>query len=359
MSKERVFTNLDGTTSQEPYCQYYCQRNGRVSEFIADSLGIPLAVGGHEGDGLYHVMARTVTKVVAKKLGILKPSDFYGGAVDHLQQTEKSVLHPGVEGYHPRYFSPEFARLVKDSVLPGFSVFGKENALEGFEKLKRMGGVRLKLLPNSDGHGQFKVSSMGGLKRVLAKIDEAQLAEFGAVLEPDLFEAETVSVGEIVIGGGDYSFLAFQKDDIDPGDRRNRYMGADLITVRGPMTELLKLDQARSAAIQVRQAIAFHGAYSYFNPVLSRVSYDVLSGVDSNGEAHSGVTDITARLGGSCPAVMLGVRALDNDPKIQAVRAEVDLDYEPREIEPGSEIFINHSTLTITAKVTETQKGGR
>ncbi len=357
MSKEKVYTNLDGTTNVMPYRSYYEQRNTGVAKIVADKLGLPLVVGEPRGDDLYHVMAKVVSKKMAKELGINNSEDFYGVAVEHPQQVEKSVLYP-VVGEAAGYHSEIFPREIRDAVLEGYSFFSQEGAVEAYQRLNSDRSLRLKLLPNSDGNGQFKVKSETELCQILSQANKEDLTVFGAVLEPNLFEAETVSVGEIRIGASVYSFLAFQKGDVAPEDGRNRYMGADLLVVRGMMDKLLRLDQSEPVEKQVRQAITFHRAYSFFEPITSRISYDVLFGYDDQGRYQSGVTDITARLGGSCPAVMLGVKALDEDQAVTAVRAEVDLDYEPNQIEPGSVVFINHPSLTIQAKVTELVKGG-
>jgi len=353
MNKERVFINLKGITKQMPFREYYRQRNTSIGKIIADKLELPLVVGEQNSKDHYHVMAKTVTKEIAREFNISSPEDFYGVVVDHLQQVEKSVFYPVVGTSFPGHYSTKFSKQVRDSVLKGYSFFDLEGALAAHQKLSYFGKLRLKLLPNSDGHGQFKITTDDEFREILNKVDENKLAEFGAVIEPNLFEANTTSVGEIRLGDDVYSFLAFQKDDIASEDGRNRYMGADLITIRGTMENLLDLNEAGLVLDQVKKAVSFHQAYSYFKPVISRISYDVLCGTDFKGDVQIGVTDITARLGGSCPAVMLGVKVLDSDFTTEAVRAEVDLNYQPEVIEAGSEIFINHPTLTITAKVTQ------
>ncbi len=71
-----------------------------------------------------------------------------------------------------------------------------------------------------------------------------------------------------------------------------------------------------------------------------------------------GITDITARLGGTCPALALAAEELHANPDLFVAHGEVTLNYEPGTVslneEQGAVRFIDEPTLRLTARLNQT-----
>ena len=356
--KEAVRLVLDGVTKQMPFRNYYEQRNGRVARDIAGFCGIDYVGcdgGSYDKGSLYLVPAKTVTKRQAEILGASDDESFYGGAVEHRAHVGKAILHSTNSLKVPRFYSAEFACSVSDLVLPGITCFSRGDVAVGFEKSFNE-TVRLKVSEASDGHGQFLIRDTGELSTAMSTMSDREISESGVVLESNVFDGMTVSVGVLKVAGGVYGFVAKQKNDIAPEDGRNRYIGAEIYVVRDGMEGLMRdgmlMDRYGRA---VMAGNSFLGRYSYFEPIFSRVSFDYLQGLNSRGEMVGGITDITGRLGGSCPAVMQGISVLRGNREVLRVLADVSLDYKPEgKYEEGEmKLYINHPTLVISARVLE------
>ena len=188
------------------------------------------------------------------------------------------------------------------------------------------------------------------------------------VLEADAQEPRTLSVGFARLEDDTYSFIAEQKNDtveertINSGRPRyrNRYRGAHVMVVRGTIRQILELPHLDENKIHaVRTAEKFHHIFAIaMHPVASRLSFDFLSGYDKKGNTLSGITDITARLGGTCPALLMAAEQFRQDRNLHAIKSEVTLNYDPSsELTPevGAKRYLDHPSLRITAKVIQRQ----
>src|SRR5690606_3612412 len=101
----------------------------------------------------------------------------------------------------PDGWSRGLAGRLADSVLPGFSVFDRDDALEAFEALAPLGRVRFKLARGIGGNGQHLVDHRDALAVVLDALPEGELERHGASLEQDLADATTYSIGQVECGG--------------------------------------------------------------------------------------------------------------------------------------------------------------
>lgn len=361
MSREVVGFSLTGIPDSGIFNTYITQRNGTVAKMAAAYMGLPFAGEASKMIGSktdqYLVFPKTIGPETAGLYGIGKPEDFYGAFVEHPFLVGKTAFHEPVSSDTPFYYSEEFAGSVSDFVLPGYSVFTQSDGVKAYGLMLGKGfkDVRLKLSDKSDGEGQSVIADKKHLKKLLGTVPAYDLQKKGIVLEPNLRDHRTISVGFAQFGNDVFSFIANQKNDVYEG--RDRYIGADAIIVRGQMDNLLKMlqldDPHRDA---VEKALGFYNAYSYFDPVASRLSFDVLEGLDAKGNRLSGVTDITGRLGGTCPALILAALEMQRDPTIHAVRGQVNLNYNtgvPLIEELGASIFINDPTLRITARLDE------
>ena len=249
-------------------------------------------------------------------------------------------------------------------MLPGFTVFNTDDAQEAFIQMVRKGhnSVRVKKTMESGGLGQKTIDSIEELLEFIArKISAEELNTHGLVLEAAISNPRTVSVGYAVLGDAIVSFVANQKNGAGE-EGTDRYLGAKVKVIRGPMQNFNYEELDDSETKSVAASIGFFREYSYFNPTLSRISFDAINGGASNGQELCGISDITARLGGTCPALILSALELKNNPAVKMVESEVTLDYSPQSggggtpEETNSVNFIDLPSLKITAKINKTHE---
>ncbi|MCR4326362.1 MAG: DUF3182 family protein [Candidatus Roizmanbacteria bacterium] len=360
MNKEAVGLHLDGVTSVRPFRDYYEQRNGTVAQYLARYLNLPYQDSTEPTvglDRLYTVPAKTLLKSRAHAMGIETEGDFYGAAVEHLGHVGKAILHPTISEYIPSFYSPLFAREVHPFVLPGLSAFSREDALESFLRLKKASPsdyIRFKAPNESDGHGQYAIATLPEARKFLNALDNSLVQEQGLVLELGVQHPSTISAGFAQIGTDRFSFIADQKNDRGE-DGRDRYAGCNVAVVRGSLFDLYRaipLDTVHQKALE--SCAQLYEKYSQFDPIASRLSFDYVYGHTDMGDEVGGVTDITARLGGTCPALVLAAEALHDTSKQSVAQAEVTLNYEPEVLLPeeqGAINFIDEPTLRLSARL--------
>ncbi|HKW83553.1 MAG TPA: DUF3182 family protein, partial [Burkholderiaceae bacterium] len=95
---------------------------------------------------LYVVPSHTLNGcALARRLGIRGPSDFFGGVVPHAFVGTKAITHPLIR---PTAVAPEgwvaaYAAELGDAVLPGYTAFGIEDALQAGSVLLERGAARV------------------------------------------------------------------------------------------------------------------------------------------------------------------------------------------------------------------------
>lgn len=367
--KDRVIYNVPHSIPQ-PYHEYITQRNGTVAEGIANYLDISYGGNTIAYKNDYQVLAQPRVKTqtytpdgpgifAPDRPEFTLPEEFYGALVEDRSHVGKAILHPALSRNVPRFYSSEFAQRVQDFVIPGFTAFHKADVAEAFPGIQNDEyDYRLKLPDESDGYGQFPIHDTASLQRILESLNGHEVAEKGVVLEANLHEPTTISVGYAMLGRDQYSFIAHQKNDDSEG--RSRYRGAEVTIIRGTLkglTGITSPQSERGHAVEI--ARKFYDALSLYNVVASRLSFDCLHGFDNNGYIRRGVTDITARLGGTCPALILAAHEFKKKPGIATVSAEVNLNYDPTQDESYEErasIFVNHPTLRLSARVNDVER---
>lgn len=362
MKKENVFLDLKGATTDYPFNDYYRGRNGGVAGLIAGYLGIPFLSdelrSARDLRSSYLVPPKTREIAGIKKQGVESSADFYGHAAEYLEHADKSVFHTLISRSNPGFYSEAFARSVQPFVLPGVSIFDVQDIEKGYEKMAAGDyDVRLKLANESNGLGQFVMKNRSQAKEIGNQLDSELLRKKGAVLEPNLLNPHTISVGYGIYGKDQYSFIALQKNGEIDSEGRSRYMGATVRVVRGDLRNLSKVTKNQEENLAIRSCTSFRDRYESFDSISSRLSFDYLFGEDKLGKTHSGVTDITARLGGTCPALILSAQDLKDNPQKTFSESEVSLYYDPSHEdysrEAGSVKFIDMSSLLLTAKLKE------
>lgn len=273
---------------------------------------------------LYLLPADTLESFeAAQALGIHGGQDLFGGVVPFPFVATKAITHAlvGDGSAAPQGWSSCFGDRVRDVVLPGFSAFAASDALAAGKRLLGQGQVRLKRAGGIGGSGQSVVHSLGQLEEAVAALGAEDWRE-GLVLEANLNDVETRSVGQVRVGDLLATYAGTQKTT-----RNNRgeeaYGGSTLTVVRGDYDRLLALPLPARVRTAISQAQTYHEAALDCFPGMfaSRANYDVAQGVDDAGQWRSGVLEQSWRVGGASGAEMQALQAFSADPELRVVRA--------------------------------------
>src|SRR6266568_2563164 len=211
---------------------------------------------------LYFVPNDTLVGIdAAQRLGIQNEQDLFGGVVPFAFAATKTITHPlpAADSRSPEGWSEEFASRVRDVVLPGYSAFATRDARIAGVRLLGLGRVRIKHPSGIGGLGQFVVDDERTLDARLQSLGADALGREGLVLEQDLTESVTHSVGQVCVGHIRASYCGMQR--LTSNHRGEHvYGGSDLIVARGDFDRLLALTLAPEVEIAVAQARQYHGA---------------------------------------------------------------------------------------------------
>jgi hypothetical protein len=272
------------------------------------------------------VPSRTLVGVeAARALGIRGEDDLFGGVVPHPFVATKTITHPLVapDACAPAGWCHDFAFGVRDAVLLGFSVFTREDARRAGARLRlERGSVRLKPVRATGGQGQTVIYRADELQAALEALDEAELARDGLVLEENLTDVTTYSVGQVRVAELVATYYGTQRLTPYKGSGAV-YGGSDLVVVRGDFDALLGLGLPRETGLAVAQARAYAAAAAACFPgfFASRRNYDIAQGLDSAGRRRSGVLEQSWRIGGASGAEVAGLEAFRAESALHVVRA--------------------------------------
>jgi hypothetical protein len=230
---------------------------------------------------------------------------------------------------------------VCDVVLRGFSAFTPEDARQVGLRLLGHGPVRLKAVRATAGRSQIVVCGAAELEVALAAVDTTELSGHGLVLEEDLTEVTTYSVGQVCVADLVASYCGTQRLTPDNGGAQV-YGGSDLVVARGDFEALLALGLCEDARLAVAQARTYDAAAMECFPGLfaSRRNYDVAQGMDAAGRRRSGVLEQSWRTGGASGAEIAALEAFQADPGLRVVRAStVEIYGEHHTPPPGAVMY--------------------
>ncbi|MDN3220022.1 DUF3182 family protein [Pseudomonas nunensis] len=304
------------------------ETNRALAKWLAQILG--LKYGGsydpeqHSGRDLYLLPTQTLVGVAnARQLGVRGPEDLWGGYVDHDFICTKAISHGLLnrDAHAPEGWSPLFSERVRNVVLDGLSVFSLEDARPAAEHLLESGPIRLKPIHACAGRGQEVIKSLSEFDAILARPDAEQLFTEGVVLEQDLDQVITHSVGQTFIGDKVLSYCGDQYLTED-GRGEQVYGGSNLLVVQGYYEDLLELELPDDVRLAIQQAQVFDNAADEAYPgfYASRRNYDIAQGLDSNGKQRSGVLEQSWRMGGASSAEVAALQSFINDPGMSAIR---------------------------------------
>ncbi|SDQ96291.1 Protein of unknown function [Pseudomonas grimontii] len=314
-------------STREGAPQHEVETNRALARWLAQILG--LKFGGsydpqkHTGRELYLLPTQTlVGPAQARALQVKGPEDLWGGYVDHDFICTKAISHGllSPEAKAPEGWSPLFCERVRDVVLAGLSVFALEDARPAAERLLYSGPIRLKPVHACAGRGQEVIHSLDAFEAVLARPEAAQMFSEGVVLEQDLHDVVTHSVGQSFIGDHVFSYCGEQYLTKD-GQGEEVYGGSNLLVVPGGYEDLLTLDLPDGVRQAIEQAQVFDAAADEAYPgfYASRRNYDIAQGLDSEGQRRSGVLEQSWRMGGASSAEVAALQSFINHPGLKAI----------------------------------------
>lgn len=272
----------------------------------------------------YLVPQATLDEATALRLGVRTEADLLGGVVPHAFVATKTITHPLVDGasHAPAGWNARFAQQVAGATLAGRAAYSRADALEAARGLLPLGPVRLKPAGEDGGRGQLVVADLAATQAWLDGLDPAQLHTWGLVLEHNLRNADTLSVGQVRLGGMQVSYWGRQRQTTN-AQGQPAYGGSDLTVVRGDFAALLHSLAPGPLRSAVDQAMVYHAAALACYPgfFASRINYDVVQGVNAAGEWSSGVLEQSWRVGGATPAELAALHALQAHPGLATVHA--------------------------------------
>jgi hypothetical protein len=309
-----------------------------IARRLASLLGY--AYGGARsakpGEGpVYIVPTEALEPAEAARLGVRGEDDLFGGVVPHPFVATKSISHALVDddAESPRGWLPAFAQAVKGLVLRGYTAFSIADARRAALRLLGDGPVRIKPSSAKGGLGQATVRAAHELDSVLESLEPADLARYGMVIEEDMEEARTCSVGQVKVAGLVASYCGTQRTTRNCHGA-SAYGGSHLVVARGGFDALSALGLPPEFREALRQARRFDEAVlaSFDGLYKSRTNYDVLQGATRRGATCAGVLEQSWRPGGASAAEVAALQAFRDDPALTAVEAstfEVYGDAEP------------------------------
>ena len=279
-----------------------------------------LAYAGH----VYFVPRDTLVLSDASRLPINGEADLFGGVVRHPFIATKTITHPLVSAgaCAPQGWSERFPEQVAKDVLLGYSAFSADDARRAGKRLLAIGPVRLKLASSSGGTGQTTAVTTAELDAALNELDPHDIARHGLVVEQDLSDVTTYSVGQVRTEKLCMSYYGTQRLTANnSGDQV--YGGSDLVVVKGAFDALLERKHAPEIALAIGQAMRYDAAVRAEFPgfFASRCNYDIAQGIDAAGQRRSGVLEQSWRAGGATPAELPALRAFLADPSLGEVRS--------------------------------------
>lgn len=269
--------------------------------------------------------------------------DLFGGVVPYAFAATKTITHalPPSATRFPEGWSEEFGRRVHDVVLPGYSVFSRRDALAAGRILLARGPIRVKKPSGIGGLGQSMVSRIEQLEDELERLDAKEMERIGLVLERNLVQPETRSVGQVRVGEFLITYCGTQR--LTANNRGSEvYGGSDLIIVRGDFDDLLQLPLGQQVHVAISQARTYHAAAMacFRGMFASRCNYDIAQGVDEDGRWYSGVLEQSWRIGGASGAEIAALEAFRDDPSLSVVRASTTEIYgENPVLPPGAAVY--------------------
>lgn len=157
-------------------------------------------------------------------------------------------------------------------------------------------------------------SDYAALQSALDAHDADEISSHGVVLEENLSEVETFSVGTTVLGPHRIAYWGLQRF-VQAPNGGEAYAGSDLEVAQGDYDALLAFDLPPKARAAIEMARRYDAATFAAYPGLfaSRRNYDVIVGTDARGHRRAGVLEQSWRVGGASGAEIAALEAFRRD----------------------------------------------
>ncbi|MFU6378375.1 DUF3182 family protein [Metapseudomonas otitidis] len=306
---------------------------GRLARLLGCPFD-PAPITQVEEPGRHYLLPDDTLVGPTQRHGLSHIGQLFGGWVAEPFMATKAIGHPlaGPGAQAPRGWSDAFAEQAGDAVLEGFSVFSPEDARRAGQRLLERGPLRAKPVRAKAGRGQQVIRQLAELDALVAQLPTDELATWGLVLEEQLEDVATYSVGQVEVNGLLASYHGVQHLTRD-GAGEPVYGGSDLYLVRGGYDALLAEPLPASIRLAVQQARRYEEAalHSYPDLLASRRNYDVARGRNAAGQWRSGVLEQSWRVGGASAAEVFALDLFDAEPACRRVHARTRETYgEPR-----------------------------
>lgn len=346
MSNQVVLLNANG----EPIAFHEEKRHESLARMLAEIKGA--GFGGKynpaasEAAGLYFVPHYTVVGTdAAGSFGIRTADDLFGGVVPKWFLGTKAIVHDviGSRSVRPDGWESGFSHAVSGHVLPGFTAFDLGDACEAGKKLFESGPVRVKDVFAAGGLGQVVVRNAAELKKLLDGGFASEGPEFSVVLEADLADITTFSVGHVYVDGMTLSYWGTQRTTED-NFGNTAYGGSDLTIVRGGFDAVIAIAPTEETARAVLAAQTFDEATLEHYPGIfaSRRNYDVAVGHDHAGTLRCGVIDQSWRIGGTSGVEVAALRIFKERPDVKMLKGSSFNVYGSEAVAPPNAIVHYH-----------------
>lgn len=261
---------------------------------------------------------------VAAKFAIRSEADLLGGWVPRHWMASKAIMHPllSAEATAPSGWSRRLGKNAVPLTLRGITAFSPQDAMAAGRLLLQDGPVRIKPTGADGGRGQIVAHTVAQLQRAVAGFRNGAGLSDILVLEENLEDVVTYSVGQVRLPGHTVSYCGTQSTTLN-NDGAEAYGGSMLFVVRGGFERLMARslpDEIRSA---ITKAVAFDALCDRHIPglIASRRNYDVACGTAADGSRRTGVLEQSWRVGGATGAEIAALEVFAREPRIAAVHA--------------------------------------
>ncbi|MCX7514615.1 DUF3182 family protein [Frateuria hangzhouensis] len=321
-----------------------------IARQLADLLDYDFAgawVPGRSYPGpVYFVPGDVLTGLdAADACGIRGPGDLFGGVVPDRVVASKAITHPLVDSptRAPEGWCGDFAERVRPVVLPGYSAYAAADARRAGRALLHLGPVRIKPAHGNAGRGQRVATDISELDAIVESFDEDLLASDGMVLEADLLDLTTWSVGQVRV---DHHTIAYYGTQWLTRDNAGdvAYGGSSLRVHRGGFDALLREPLPPPVREAAAQAQLYDEAARQCFPRMfaSRRNYDVVQGKDHRGQPHAGVLESSWRIGGASGAEAAALLRFRDDPGRRWLDARTEEHYGADATPPAGATVLFH-----------------
>src|SRR5262249_43141072 len=215
---------------------------------------------GYSGK-VFFVPDDTLVLDEASYLGIRHPTDLFGAVVPYCFAKTKAITHQLVNSGadRPEGWSSTYAEMVQDVVLPGYTAFSVEDVRTAASHLLSSGPIRIKEPLAAGGAGQTVATTIDEVEGFLEGFPEAAIIRHGLVIESNLRDVATVSIGQITIDDMTIAYHGTQRVATNNAGCRVSG-GSALVCARGGWEALARLPMPAAVRLAAAQAKLYEDA---------------------------------------------------------------------------------------------------